>query len=115
MKAFLRNHNPSLLLTNGRVTWRVVFLLCLLGTSYLAGGRFGFLAFLLLGVASIFIGGAVVIALRSRNSFQGTRTVFRIKNVPQITSGWDYRPRNVIRGDAAVTPNERAETAQDLS
>lgn len=115
MKMSLLSHISRLLLTSRRVPWRIVSLISLLGTSYFVERRFGFLVFLLLAVASIFIGGAVVIALRSRNRFQGTRTVFRMKNMPQITSGWDYRPRNVIRGDAAVTRNGGGEMAQDLS
>lgn len=114
MKISLLSYISRLLLTNRRVAWCLVSLISLLGTSYFVE-RFGLLAFVLLVVASIFIGGAVVIALRSRNRFQGTRTVFRMKNMPQITFGWDYRPRNVIRGDAAVTPNGGGEMTQDLS
>lgn len=115
MKMSLLSHISRLFLINRRVAWCMVSLISLLGTSYFVERRFGFLVFLVLVVASIFIGGAVVIALRSRNRFQGTRTVFRMKNIPQITSGWDYRPRNVILGGAAVTPNGGEEMAQDLN
>lgn len=107
MKIPLLSYVSRLLLTDRRVAWCIVSLISLLGISYFVERRFGLLAFLLLDVAGIFIGGAAVIALRSRNRFQGTRNVFRMKNLPQISSGWDYRPRNLIRGDAAITPNER--------
>jgi hypothetical protein len=115
MKMSLLSYISRPLLTKRPVAWCIVSLASLLGTSYFLERRFGFLAFLLLAVVSIFIGGVAVIALRSRNRFQGTRTVFRMKNMPQITSGWDYRPRDVIRGDAAVTPSGGAEMVQNPS
>jgi hypothetical protein len=42
-----------------------------------------------------------VTALRNRNRVQITHTVFPMQNAPQITSGWDYRPRSAVRQTAA--------------
>ena len=39
--------------------------------------------------------------LRNRNKVQETDTGLSMHSVPQITSGWDYRPKDVIRRDAA--------------
>lgn len=42
-----------------------------------------------------------VSALRKRNNVQVTDTALPMQNMPQITPGWDYRPRGVVRKDAA--------------
>ena len=39
--------------------------------------------------------------VRDRNKVQATDTALSMHNVPQITPGWDYRPKDVIRRDAA--------------
>jgi len=41
-----------------------------------------------------------VSALRKRNRVQVTDTALPMENMPQITPGWDYRPRGVVRQDA---------------
>jgi hypothetical protein len=43
----------------------------------------------------------VVGALRNRNRVQVTDAALSMHDVPQITSGWDYRPKDVIRRDTA--------------
>ena len=101
MKSLLQTVSWGAWLANRRVVWCVASLICLLGTSYLVGRHFGLPAFVLLGLAGIFI-GRTVSALPNRNTFEETHTVLRIKNVPQETSGWDYRPRDVIRREAAL-------------
>jgi hypothetical protein len=35
-----------------------------------------------------------------------------MKNMPQITSGWEYRPRDVTRRNAALATHAEAETAE---
>ena len=52
-----------------------------------------------------------VSALRNRNRVQLTDTVLPMQNVSQITPGWDYRPRGIVRQDAAFDCG-RVETAE---
>jgi hypothetical protein len=40
-------------------------------------------------------------ALRNRNKVHVTNSALSTHDVPQITSGWDYRPRKAIRRDGA--------------
>ena len=57
---------------------------------------------------------AVTHALLKGHKGKGAQTAHRKKNVPQITSGWDYRPKETIRRHAAVDA-ARTETAETLS
>ncbi len=78
--------------------------------SYLLENNFGVLALTVLGIAGIVIGG-VVSAWLNWSKIGGARSVpIEKRNVPRITSGWDYRPRKAIRRYAAVA-STRAETA----
>jgi len=53
---------------------------------------------------------AVINALRNRHEAERAQTAARKKNVPQITPGWDYRPRESVRRHAAVDTAKTAET-----
>ena len=57
---------------------------------------------------------AAINSLLNWRKAKGTPTAARGKNTPQITSGWDYRPREPLRRRAAVDA-ARAETAKTLS
>jgi hypothetical protein len=63
--------------------------------------------------AGISIRAAINAVLNWRKA-NGTPTAARRKNTPQITPGWDYRPRESLRRRAAVDA-ARAETAKTLS
>src|SRR5437667_1818885 len=78
------------------------------GGSYLLANNSRSLTIIVLGLA-----GAVS-ALVTRSNFDEARRAPRKKNVPQITSAWDYRPRQAIRRYAA-TDIARAETSDALS
>jgi hypothetical protein len=58
--------------------------------------------------------GAAINALLNWRKAERAQTTARTKNVPQITPGWDYRPRVSVRRHATVDA-ERAETAETLS
>jgi uncharacterized membrane protein YeaQ/YmgE (transglycosylase-associated protein family) len=90
----------------------ICFLVGLCG-SYLPGNHFVLLAIMVLGIVSILLGGAVY-AWFNRNEVDGTRRVRVNKSVPQITSGWDYRPREAIRRYTAID-RAPAETAEVVS
>jgi hypothetical protein len=47
-----------------------------------------------------------VSALRKRNMVQVRDTALSVQNVQQITSGWDYRPRGVVRQESAFDCGE---------
>ena len=85
------------------------------GGSYLLANNSRSLTIIVLGLAGILLclGGAVS-ALVTRSNFDEARRAPRKKNVPQITSAWDYRPRQAIRRYAA-TDIARAETSDALS
>jgi len=53
---------------------------------------------------------AVINALLNRHEAERAQTAARKKNVPQITPGWDYRPRQSRRRHAAVHTAKTAET-----
>jgi hypothetical protein len=57
---------------------------------------------------------AAINALMNSLKAERTQTAARKRNVPQITPGWDYRPRESVRRHAAVDV-ARAETAETLS
>ena len=57
---------------------------------------------------------AAINALLNSHKAERTQTAARKRNVPQITLGWDYRPRESVRRHAAVHV-ARAETAKTLS
>jgi hypothetical protein len=69
---------------------------------------FSLLGIVPLGIAGILV-SRVAYALRNRSKIHVTHDVQIEKSVPQITSEWDYRPRNVILRDATVAPDRRAE------
>ena len=101
------------LLTNRRAAWCIVSLISLLMAGYLIGRYLGLLIVLLLGVAGIVIGRAVSARLDSNNNFDQPETASDWRDTPQITVGWDYRPRGAIRRCAAV--DLAWETAEDPS
>jgi hypothetical protein len=57
---------------------------------------------------------AAINALLNWHKAERTQTAARKKNVPQITPGWDYRPRESVRRHAAVDV-ARAKTAKTPS
>jgi hypothetical protein len=57
---------------------------------------------------------AAIDAWLNSHKAERTQTAARKRNVPQITPGWDYRPRESIRRHAAVDV-ARAKTARTLS
>jgi len=73
-----------------------------------------------LGLAVILIGGAVG-AFLNWSRVEGTHIALRMKNAPQVMSGWDYRPRDVIRREAAfecggpVTPTAVSSISSTLN
>jgi hypothetical protein len=99
-------------LANKPVTWCVISLICLLVASYLVGRYFGLLIVLLFSIAGILIALAVNARLSSNNADQ-VETAPVWNDAPQITAGWDYRPRGKIRRSADV--DLAAETAEDPS
>jgi hypothetical protein len=56
---------------------------------------------------------AAINALLNWHKAERTQTAARKKNVPQITPGWDYRPRESVRRHAAADA-ARAETSETL-
>jgi hypothetical protein len=57
---------------------------------------------------------AAINALLNGHKAERTQTAARKKNVPQITPGWDYRPREPVRRHAAADA-ARAETSGSLT
>jgi hypothetical protein len=57
---------------------------------------------------------AAINALLNSHKAERTQTAARRRNVPQITPGWDYRPRESVRRHAAADV-ARAKTAETLS
>jgi len=57
---------------------------------------------------------AAITALLNWRKVERTQTAARKGHVPQITPGWDYRPRQSVRRHAAVDL-ARAETVKTLS
>jgi uncharacterized membrane protein YeaQ/YmgE (transglycosylase-associated protein family) len=85
------------------------------GASYFLENNFGLLTTAVLGIAGILLclGGAVS-ALLNWNKVDAARGTGIKKNALQITSGWNYRPREAFRRFAAVH-SAGAETADVLS
>ena len=83
--------------------------------SYLLENNFWLLAIALLGIASVLLslGGAGSAVLGWRE-VEETRSTRIRKYAPQITSGWDYRPRKAIRRYPAVA-SAGTETSEVLS
>ena len=77
------------------------------------GHHFGLVAIVVLGVAGLLIGGAAR-ALFNRNRLSEAHKVPIKQNLPRITSGWDYRPKEAIRRFAAAQGAGR-ETAKLLT
>ena len=57
---------------------------------------------------------AAINGLLNWHKAERAQTAARKKNVPQITPGWDYRPRGSVRRHTAVDA-ARTETAETLS
>ena len=83
--------------------------------SYFLENNFWLLAIALLGIAGVLLslGGAGSAVLGWRE-VEETRSTRIRRYAPQITSGWDYRPRGAFRRFAAVH-SAGAETADVLS
>jgi hypothetical protein len=72
----------------------------------------GLLVVLFLAVAGTVISRAIRARLNSNNSSE-QETAPSWTDTPQITAGWDYRPRRTIRRRVDLHP--AAETAEDAS
>jgi len=101
MKISVPNWSLSLLSTNKLVTWCIISLICILAGSYLIGGYIGLTVVVLLGVAGVVIARAFSARRNSNNNFDRLETASDWTGTPQITAGWDYRPRAVSRRNAA--------------
>ena len=100
MKSSFSNRSLSGWLNKRPIRWWIVSLGSFFGGSYLVTRYFGVLAFLLLAIAAICIGSAVT-AYLNWNRLKGTHTILWIKNAPQITRTWDYRPKDIKQRNAA--------------
>ena len=100
-------------LTNRRNRWWIISLICLLAGTYFVGHHFGLLAIVVLGLAGLLIGGAAR-AFVNWNKVNREQRAPAKRSLPQITLGWDYRPRAVIRRDTPIDL-AAAETAEVLS
>jgi hypothetical protein len=122
MKISFPNHRSGALLTRKQSTLFifssiVIGFFAVIGGSYFLKNNFGLLTMAVLGIAGILLclGGAVgTLILFGWSKVDGARSAPAKKNVPRITSGWDYRPREVIRRFAAVD-SASAETSEVLS
>jgi hypothetical protein len=112
MKISFPNWSLGVLLANKQLTWCIISLICLLVVSYLVGRYVGLLVILLLGIAGIVIVRAANARLNSNNSDR-VEMAPSWNDAPQITTGWDYRPRRALRRCADVNP--AAETTEDPS
>jgi hypothetical protein len=112
MKISFPNWSLSTSSTNRPVTWCIISLACLLAGSYLVGRYVGLLVVLLLGIASTWIARAVSARLNSNNCDR-VETAPSWTDAPQVTAGWDYRPRGAIR--RRVDVDLAAEVAEDPS
>jgi hypothetical protein len=112
MKISFLNRNLGASSMNRRPTWCIISLICLLAGGYLVGSYVGLLVCLLMGVAGILI--AVVVRARlNSNNYDRVETAPNWKDGPQVTAGWDYRPRGAIR--RRVDVDLPAETANGPS
>jgi hypothetical protein len=112
MKISFSNWGLDVSSINGRVTWCIILLSCLLAGSYVLGRYFGLLFVLLLAIAGIVIARAGSARLNSNNSDE-VETAPVWKDGPQVTAGWDYRPKRAIR--RLVDVDLAAETVEDPS
>jgi hypothetical protein len=71
------------------------------GGSYLLRNLFGLIPIIILGITGILIGGGVSVAVYWSKVYK-TPSAPAKRSFPQITSGWDYRPRKAIRRYATV-------------
>jgi uncharacterized membrane protein YeaQ/YmgE (transglycosylase-associated protein family) len=69
--------------------------------SYLSRHVFVFLTIIALGIAGALV-GRVVRALHKSNKRNRALSTRINKNVPEILSGWNYRPRQIVRRFGAV-------------
>ncbi len=112
MKISFSNWGLDVSSINRRVTWCIILLSCLLAGSYVLGRYFGLLVVLLLAIAGIVIARAGSARLNSNNSDE-VETAPVWKDGPEVTAGWDYRPKRAIR--RLVDVDLAAETAEDPS
>lgn len=117
MKLYTCNYDINAFLAKlGRCpVWAIlIFCLVLLHISYVVKNHFRWWPIIVFGFAGILAGGAGTgYALLNQDKTSGMHDVRVEKSLPQITSGWDYRPRGVIRRAALVTPDMVAETTYD--
>jgi hypothetical protein len=113
VKISFSNWGSKVSLTNKRDAWCVVSLICILAGSYLVGRYFRLLVVLLVGIGVILVGRAAR-GFLNRKKAERAQTPLREVKVPQITSRWEYRPREAVRRDAAFQC-EGAETAGVVS
>ena len=81
---------------NRRAMWCIIALICLLAGSYLARRYPGLLISLLIGIAC-FVVARFVRGRLSSNNYDRVETAPGWEEGPQVTAGWDYRPRGAIR------------------
>jgi hypothetical protein len=104
MKISLPNCGLGVSLEDRRVAWCIVSSICFLVGSlgiFLLKNHFRLLPILVLGIASILLGGRAS-ALLSWSKVNREEYAPAEKNLPQITSEWDYRPREATQRCAAI-------------
>lgn len=82
-------------------------------SGYLLRFHYGFVAIIVLGITGLLAGRAARI-FRNWNKGDEVRSTRISKEMPQIASDWNYRPREINRRFAAVD-SARADTAEMLN
>ena len=120
MKISFPKYGPGELLTRKRGATRIIsfvtiaFFSGVCGT-YLLGNKLWLLTIAVPGIAGILLcfGAAVVIFLKPSEINEAPSVPIE-ENAPQITSQWNYRPREAIRARAALD-SPSTETSDGLS
>jgi uncharacterized membrane protein YeaQ/YmgE (transglycosylase-associated protein family) len=118
LKILFPKYASNTLLARKRGTPCIISLLIIAFFAGLCGGyllenNFSFLAIMMLGIAGILVAGTVSFLLNG-TKVDGARGTRIKKNARQNKSGWDYRPRNMIRPYAGAD-SARAQTSEVLS
>lgn len=90
----------------------VVCVVALVCGSHTRKNHFGLWGIGVLGTAGMLIGGGTFV-LGNRKTVRKNHGLRPWKSVPQITSTWDYRPRDATLRDATVNSNVKTETHQE--
>jgi hypothetical protein len=75
---------------------------------YVLKNHFGLWVIAVLGIVGTLV-SVTSYALLNQNKTHGTHDLGAKGSVPQITTRWDYRPKDVTRRDATVTADEAAQ------